>query len=107
MKIHKIIIPSILAAITLSGCATIHEMSAPKDEKSKQAREAVQQKQNKKLEDQTSLWLGEAVTVASVNKGVIQTNFIVETKRGKQLPCFYTGFFGVNMSNIVCGGKRE
>jgi uncharacterized protein YceK len=94
----------LLAIITyLSGCATIHEMSAPKNEVSTQKNQAKKQNHHAKLASQASAWLGETVTIESVDKGFIQTDFVAVTKRGKKLSCFYTGFFGVKVSSIVCG----
>ena len=98
---------TLLIALTtsLSGCATIHEMSAPKNEASSQNNHAKKEKQYDKLASQTSAWLGEPVTIESVDKGFIQTDFIVVTKNGKKISCFYTGYFGMKMSSIVCGGR--
>lgn len=106
MKIHKIII--VATAVVLAGCSTIHEISAPKDEGQKKAREQVQKKQKEKLSKETSLWLGEKVKVSGdIKKGFIKTNYIVVTKYGKKWACFYTGFMGVSLSSIVCGGKAR
>ncbi len=89
----------------LSGCATIHKMSAPRDRASIQTREVKKQKQYDKLASQTSAWLGEPVTIQSVDKGVFSTDFIAVTKRGQKISCFYGGYFGWKISSIVCGGR--
>ncbi len=57
------------------------------------------------LSAKTSAWLGEEVIVESVDKGFLQTDFIVVNKKGKKSLCYYTGFFGSQMSSIVCGNK--
>ncbi len=62
---------------------------------------------NSKLAAQTSAWLGETVTIESVDKGFIQTDFVAVTSSGKKLSCFYTGFFGLKVSSIVCGGRSN
>ncbi len=96
----------IFATVTLlSGCATVHEMSAPKDQVSTKTRQENKQKQYHKLASQTSAWLGEPVTIQSVDKGFFSTDFIAVTKSGKKISCYYGGYFGWKISSIVCGGR--
>lgn len=59
------------------------------------------------LSAKTSLWLGEDVTVESLDKGFLQTDFIVVNGKGKKIPCYYTGLFGSQMSSIVCGNRTN
>ena len=101
----KNILLTVTTVALLSGCATIHEMSAPKDQASTQTRQVKKQNQYDKLASQTSAWLGEPVTIQSVNKGFFSTDFIAVTKRGKKISCFYGGYFGWKISSIVCGGR--
>ena len=94
-----------IVALCFSGCATIHELSAPKDQTSAQIRQGKKQTQYDRLASQTSAWLGEPVTIQSVNKGFFSTDFIAVNNRGKKIACFYSGFFGWKISSIVCGGR--
>lgn len=103
MKTHFLYM--ITTASLLSGCATIHEMSAPKDQATTQTRHVKKQQQHHKLASQTSAWLGETVSIQSVDKGFFSTDFIAVTRQGKKISCFYGGYFGWKMSSIVCGGR--
>jgi uncharacterized protein YceK len=105
MRMKKRILILAIVVTCFTGCATIHEMSAPKDQASAQMRKGKKQKQYDKLASETSAWLGEPVTIQSVNKGFISTDFIAVTKRGKKISCYYTGYFGWKISSIICGGR--
>jgi len=99
----KYILLFAIATANLTGCATIHEMTEPKNTAHSQNKNTTEQ--HSKLASQTSAWLGEPVTIASVDKGVFSTDFIAITRGGKRISCFYGGYFGLKMSSIVCGGR--
>ena len=80
----KYILLFAITATNLTACATIHEMSAPKNQTSSQNNDAKKQSQYDKLASQASAWLGEPVTIDSVDKGFIQTDFVAVTKKGKK-----------------------
>ena len=103
MKLNTLII--VAAAVCLPSCATIHEMSAPRTVSSSKTIKNKKTNQYAKLADQTSAWLGETVTIESVDKGVFSTDFIAVTRKGKKISCFYGGYFGWKISSIVCGGR--
>ena len=92
-----------IATASLVGCTTTHEATEPKNTAHSQSNNAAEP--HGKLASQTSAWLGEPVTVTSVKKGIFSTNFIAVTRGGKKISCFYSGYFGLKMSNIVCGGR--